>query len=502
MAKNYKQEINLSNLSRWKEGKNKGNINWTKSIDKIVSFKYDNIEGFLKIIRYNSKNQELIILYNDKEFKIKTTSFINCQIGRMIGKITKEFKYKIGTRFQDNKRDITITNTEYRKDKNGIDRKWYKYKCNVCGWTEGWIIEGHIDEGNGCGCCANRVPVLGINTIWDTDHWMIPIINDDEFCKTHTHSCSDSIYPTCPDCGRIKSNKMSINTIYGRHGTPCVCSDNFSYPEKIMFNVLEQVKIKFEYHKTFEWSKNIQVENPKLCGSKEYDFYFEYNNEQYIIETHGSQHYEKNKFSTMKGAKTLEEEQLNDKIKKELALSNSIKEENYIVVDCRNTYMKWIKEHIIESNLKKLFDLNNINWNTCLEFTSSNLVKVACEYKRNNDELFSGDISKIMNINQYTVIRYLKIGNKLTWCNYDAVEEKIRNNKRATLFHGKKIKCIELNKNFNSLRECSRYFKENLEIQLFGNCIGMVCNNKLESYKGYHFYFINEEECAELSQAI
>jgi hypothetical protein len=283
---------------------------------------------------------------------------------------------------------------------------------------------------------------------------------------------------------------MTINTIYGRHSIPCICNDTFSYPEKVMFGALEQLELNFEYHKTFEWSKNVQVDNKNLCGNKEYDFSFKYNNEEFLLETHGSQHYDKSKFSTMKGSRSFGEEISNDKLKKELAIKNSIKEENYIIIDCRNKYLKWIKQNILESKLNEIFDLNNVDWIEVEKFASNNLVKVACDYKNNNPQLFTGDISKMMNICQGTVTRYLKKGNKLGWCHYDINEEKVRNSEIQSLRLGKLVKCIDINKTFNSLSDCSKYFKDSLNIKLFSNCIGMVCNENLESYKGYHFVFV------------
>ena len=82
---------------------------------------------------------------------------------------------------------------------------------------------------------------------------------------------------------------MAINTIYAQHSIGCSCSDNISFGEKLVFNQLIQTGVNFEYHKTFNWSKNVQVDNPKLCGNKEYDFSFILNDEIYTIETHGKQ---------------------------------------------------------------------------------------------------------------------------------------------------------------------------------------------------------------------
>ena len=54
----------------------------------------------------------------------------------MSNKKTIEFKVEIGQIFKDDKRDIVITNREYRKEKHGksmVNVKYYKYTCNICG---------------------------------------------------------------------------------------------------------------------------------------------------------------------------------------------------------------------------------------------------------------------------------------------------------------------------------------------------------------------------------
>ena len=127
------KKVFLENLPRWKDGKNKASISWFDTFGKIVRFIYYNTEGNVKIINYNSTKQQLIVMYNDKEINIKTSSFMNCNFGRKFGviKYTNDFNYDIGQIFKDDKRDFTITDREYRKDKNGQNRKWYKYTCAV-----------------------------------------------------------------------------------------------------------------------------------------------------------------------------------------------------------------------------------------------------------------------------------------------------------------------------------------------------------------------------------
>ena len=131
--------------------------------------------------------------------------------------------------------------------------------------------------------------------------------------------------------GTIVENKRYDNFLKGQIANLNVLSDGISIPEKFMWNVLKELNIEFKTQlnkKDFDW-----------CQNYKYDFYIPSLN--MVIETHGRQHYEKSD-----RGRTLEEEQLNDKLKKELALNNNIK--NYIIVDCRKSELEWLKENTIK----------------------------------------------------------------------------------------------------------------------------------------------------------
>lgn len=123
-----KKEIDLSELP--KRGKH---IDWKNSIGCKCMFVYDDINGEVDIIGYDVNEKSVIFNYKSKIDKIKRDSFSKCEFGKILGKRTNEFKIDIGTIFKDDKRDMIITDREYRKDKNGRNRKWYKYTCNKCG---------------------------------------------------------------------------------------------------------------------------------------------------------------------------------------------------------------------------------------------------------------------------------------------------------------------------------------------------------------------------------
>ena len=480
MRKEIKKEkirkVFLDDLPK-KEGigynKNKLIIDWALSIGYKVKFIYGDIESEVEIIDY--KDTYLYIKYLDKPiFKIFIGNFIKSKLGNLLNKKTKDFIYKNGTVFKDSKRDITILDQKYKKDVNGMDRKHYKYHCNICNY-EGWIVEGNLLI-QGCACCSGKRVVENINSIWHTDKWMIPIINDDEFCKTHTHSCSDKIYPTCTDCGRIKDKRVTINSIYRKHGISCLCSDKISYGEKILFNVLEQLDIDFitQLSKTnFNW-----------IGGYYYDFYFNNN----LIEVNGEQHYIQ---TTRKGkrVRTLEEEQVNDRLKKELALSNGVKEESYIVIDCRYSNLEFIKNNILNSNLSNMFDLSKIDWLKCEEFALSNRVKECCKYWNSGIESVV-KISAIMRLSPSTIVHYLNRGNKI-WCNYDGKEEKLKGNRKLGK-NGKQVICLETGKSFSSVSELERQSEKEFGFKLVGSGVSSTCTGRFKKYKGFHFKYVQD----------
>ena len=189
--------------------------------------------------------------------------------------------------------------------------------------------------------------------------------------------------------GTIVENKQYGNFLRGTIVNPNVLSDGISIPEKFMWNVLKELNIEFKTQlnkKDFDW-----------CQNYKYDFYIPSLN--MVVETHGEQHYE----VSGRSRRTLEEEQLNDRLKKELALNNNIK--NYIVVDCRKSELEWLKENTIKE-LDRYFDLSNIDWNLVWNNSLKNLVY---EVKRLVEEGYNDkQIAEILGINERTIIRYKK----------------------------------------------------------------------------------------------
>lgn len=96
------RKVFLGILPRFKSGKS-NKINWAKSIHYKVYFIYDNLEGYIEILKYNKDSRKLLLKYEKEEIKLKTSDFIKYRIASIIGKRTSNFKIEINTIFKDEK---------------------------------------------------------------------------------------------------------------------------------------------------------------------------------------------------------------------------------------------------------------------------------------------------------------------------------------------------------------------------------------------------------------
>ncbi|WP_057232529.1 hypothetical protein [Clostridium perfringens] len=357
-----------------------------------------------------------------------------------------------------------------------------RHNCKKCGYHEWGIKPSDLLRNHGCPVCSSREAKLGINTIWDTDRWMVDLGVSVEDAKRYTSRSNKKITVKCPDCGREK--KMMINDIYKRKSISCSCGDGKSYPEKFVMNLLEQLGLGFEIEYSPDWIDN-----------KRYDFYVSKSN--MIIEAHGCQHYNgsfKRIKSTKRKNRTLQEEQINDKFKKETALKNGIK--HYIELDCRESNVEWIKNSILNSELNKLFDLSKISWNKCAEFANKNIIKEVCKYWSNKryDET-TGDVGRKFDLTPQAINKYLKRGNKLGWCEYEPKEEL----RKSVSKKGKNSKMVEIFKDnkslgvFESCSELERQSEKLFGVKLFQSNIGHVCLGRRKSHKGFTFKYVEED---------
>lgn len=488
------REIYLDDLPK-KNGvgnnKERKTIDWINGIGHKINGVYDNISFEFLIIDYNSKNSRLTLKYNNKNFDITTGHLCECKIRKILGLRTIDFKFKIGQTLKDNKRDITIINKEYKykvgKSKYTKKEKWYKYKCNKCG-NEDWIIEGSLTEGRGCNTCCNapRKLMLGVNTLYDTDKWILEYMVNPELAKENNRRSTNKIDVKCPICGRIKDKQIQINSLVKSHSIGCPCGDGFSYPAKLVFNLLEQLNTEFKTEYSPLWCKfNFR----DYIRKGYYDFVFKLNNKKYIIETDGDLgHGNVTNLSKI----TAEESIFIDNEKDRLANEHNIE---VIRIDCRKSELEYIKQNILNSKLNELFDLNKIDWLKAERFALSNLVKKVCDYKRENPMVTAKEISEIMGINSSTINKYLKRGAKINWCYYNPLDVNKIKIAKAIEKTSKQVEVFKDNISlgiFKSISELQRKSEEVFGVKLFDVYIINVCKGRREEYHGFTFKYVDK----------
>lgn len=486
--------INLDeDLIKIDKGCHKGKFDWKKSIGCTVRFLNDGEEKTITIIDYmrDNKKDRLTVEFKEREFNISTTNFTKCKLKKIIELNTKEYIYSINQEVNE----LIITDRNRIVNNKGFYQKSYKYICKKCGFNssnnhykngvlnkELWISEYNIKSGNGCSCCAGKIVVPEINSIWKTHKYMIEKFGISEYdSKRYTYNSGKKVSVTCPNCKKVKN--IQISSIYTNNSIGCTCSDGISYPEKFMISMLNQLGVEFETQYSPKWEG---LKKMKTKQSRAYDFCL--CNKDTIIETHGIQHYEQSN-----RGRSLIEEQKNDKEKEKIALQNGIK--NYIVIDCRKSELNWIKNSILNSKLSNMFDLSDVDWDKCDFFASNNLKIEVCNYKKMNENSSVTLISKIFNVSRQTIIEYLKWGNLNGYCKYCTKESRIKAVSQNGKLNGKQVEIFKDGISlgvFESAMELSRQSENLFGVKLSNSNISSVCNGKYayDTYKGYSFKYV------------
>ena len=276
----------------------------------------------------------------------------------------------------------------------------------------------------------------------------------------------------CLDCGGKYSRSEGH---LKERGVKCPnCGDGVSYPTKFIHALLLQVGCSFEREFTLE-----------TAGRRRYDFYIVNNNS--IIEVHGSQHYINREYGSR--GRTLKEEQSNDALKKKIALDSGIG--SYKNIDARESSLEWIKSSVLNSKLSEMFDLSNIDWEDCHKFAMSNLIAEICSKFKENSLSTTEQLSKEYGIHRGTVVKYLKKGAALGWCDYNPKTIQTLNGKNLIKTNSKPIICLETGQEFESARECERLSLEFFGVRMLQSKISAVCNGLNKTHKGYTFRYKN-----------
>ena len=394
------KQIDLSSLP--KRGKL---IDWKNSVGCVCDFIYDDVQGAVKIIDYISGTHcKISISYNEDIYTLDTESFKKAKFDYFLKKITADYRYNINDIIKSTTGEIKIINRNKIFDATNHKWKTYEIQCLKCQKTR-WVKESYLMHSTpSCLYCNKNIHTLqkGINDIPTTHPWAVQYFQGgEEEASLYSAGSGKQLFFKCPICNQIAKRPRAINDLIKYHSIGCQCDGKLSFPELIVFNLLNQFNIKF-----YTQASNIIL---SWAGTKRYDFYLPDNN--CIIETHGKQHYTQTKLI----GRTLQEEQANDKYKKELAIKNGIlnyfeincseSDINFILNSCENeglfTFLHIDREKINFDNLyyNKLHD----EINQCKQILELNSNIYYADLKRQLNLKHSYDLDRILSILQVKV---------------------------------------------------------------------------------------------------
>lgn len=405
------------------------------------------------------------------EYEIKADSLMDGHGCRKCAKTYVPTNEEFVERIKEINPNVKILG-RYEKAKTPI-----RCECLKCGYDEWYPTPEMLKNGSGCPSCYGRVAIPYKTDVYTLRKDLTKYLEHEEDAIGMLPYSNKKVAWKCLNCNTtVEDSFRNINRV----GFRCkFCGDGLSYPEKIIRAILSQLETKYDVQKTFKWAKN-----------KRYDFYIPLFS--CIIETHGRQHYEE-AFGFKDyyvNEKTLEQEQENDKIKKQLALENGIK--FYIELDCRESKLNHIKKSVVESELLNILKIKeqDIIWEECEAFYNKSLQTKAMELY--NSGYGIKDIAETLKLSRTTIKLYMKNLANLGCCDYDPIvnAEKSKFIKNNVPPSTKFVRCKDTNRVFNGLRECACYLKDNSDLKVVDHRkIKISCENGSEQY-GLHFEYV------------
>ena len=308
-------------------------------------------------------------------------------------------------------------------------------------------------SGRGCPKCSNRHYYKKNGSLSDNYPDFCGYLVNKEDGKKYGRYTEERLLLKCPDCGHMQYRQPNSVITHGFHCE--ICRDGISKNEKIMRSVLSQLNVEFEVEKIFDWS-----------DKKRYDFYFD----GIICEMHGCQHYEEG-FVIDGNTRTFKDEVANDKYKMQLAFENGFNDNSYIVIDCRESNIEWVKDNILSSKLSQYYDLSIIDWDKC-ELDSMTSIAITANNLWNDGKSVQ-EIVKILKVSNSTITKYLTRFHKLGMNSYDYKEERNK-------FESRKVVCLNTKEIFKSITEASNTYN------IDGGSISECCMKHRKSAGSYN----------------
>ena len=378
---------------------------WERAVDTVIPFRYGELSGEMSIADVGKRGHEYMVALRcgDKTTWILSSSLLGGHIGACVGGRTLEYRFFEGQVLRDDKRDLTILKVYKGKIPGySYEFKMLTYQCNVCGHIGENVREGRITRGGGCPVCNGKIVKPGYNDIPTTEPWMVSYFPKGAAqARGYTASSGRRLRLKCPHCGRLSDHPTTIATLYRTHSIGCPCGDGVSLPEKFVFCFFRAMGVT-------DYTRQVSSKDFQWCGRYRYDGMFRKDGQIYFVEIHGPQHYMHTGYETISSI-SLEENQANDRCKKALALENGIQESNYIVLDCRESTLRRMREAIFGSELAAVLGLNGreVDWDAIYMEALAPLPKSILDCALQNPDMSTTDIARRFGVHRGYPVKVL-----------------------------------------------------------------------------------------------
>ena len=137
-----------------------------------------------------------------------------------------------------------------------------------------------------------------------------------------------------------------------------------------------------------------------------------------------------------------------------------------VEIECKSTDYFYMKKQILNSYLKDIFDLSQIDWNKIVSTCSKNYLKIVSDYYK--DGLSTTEIGKKMDFDRHTIQRMLMDASEMGWVQYNPLS--------AVELSKQKVKMIDFLTNeesiFDSVSQTIKEMKNKYNITISKNTIG------------------------------
>ena len=322
-------------------------------------------------------------------------------------------------------------------------------KHKKCGYKFN-ILPQSVSRNKSCVCpkcnpSAIKHVIKGINDIATTNPELVHLFKNKEDAYKYKKWSTQYTWYICPCCGN--EYYLQIQNVTKAGKVPCdICNDGFSYPNKFMANLLSQLNIAYEKEYSPDW-----------ISPKKYDFYFQINNKNYIVEMDGGLGHG-NSFGKP-FQKNLDDGITIDKYKDNMAKNHGI---SVIRIDCNYTSKRfeYITNSILNSYLVELFDLNAIDFKKCDLASNDNIFR-AVLIDLQNGIYDTKVLSRKHKLGESTIRNYINTAIKSNIISQKAVNQYRFESRKKKISDSKnqKVLCIETNEIFDSYKDANKKYR-------------------------------------------